>query len=135
MKTPSHGILDLCGPWGYSPSMRRHFGRLLFAAFAVGQLQLIPAALACAREHRQPAVASHCAGAAAEVAGAAVRPAHDAAGTLCALLGPCAVPSPVITAQLADAGFAFAGGRSVPAVQSSRPDSFDTTPPAPPPEA
>lgn len=115
--------------------MRRAFGRLLFAAFAVGQLQLIPAALACVREHRQPAVASHCAEPAAEFAGAAAQPAHDAANPLCALLGPCAVPSPAALARLAAADFASTEERSGAPGQPSRPESFDLTPPAPPPEA
>ena len=115
--------------------MRRVFGRLLFAAFAIGQLQLVPAAIACVREHRQPAVASHCAEPAVDRMTASVAPSRTDAGPLCAVLGPCAMSGPAISARLVSPRIVVAETEAATPAQPSRPASFDLTPPAPPPEA
>jgi len=115
--------------------MRRLFGRLLFAAFMVGQLQLIPAAMACVREHRQPEPAAHCATHQMMADGPAVAPAQGAMGGLCAMLGPCAHPAPIVVPARVVVASADFVRRPVPSLPVQRPDSITLAPLAPPPQA
>jgi hypothetical protein len=135
VKERSAWFLELLGLRGYRQAMRRTFGRLLFAVFAAGQLQLIPAALACAREHRQPTAASHCAAPAAAPGAASLAPVPGIPNPLCPLLGPCASPAPAVAARAASAHVRVVDGAAAVPGRPVRPASFDLTPPAPPPEA
>ena len=111
-----------------------------FALVALaGQLQSLPGALACVREHRRPDQATHCQRASHDAmtsdgAQAAVQGIPDAAQSLCSLLGPCAVPTPAAT----QAGvIALVGGDVRQAAWATPvvPLSIDLTPQPPPPLA
>jgi hypothetical protein len=109
--------------------LTRSFAFVVLAA----QVQAVPAALACAREHDRPA-ASHC-DRSQRTNGPVVAPAQADAGSLCALLGPCALTSPAVspTAVVSD----FVGQYLHLAVQgaTTAPTSFDAAPIPPPPQA
>ena len=104
----------------------------------MGQLQTLPGALACVREHRRADVATHCQqpahGAMPSDGGqVAVQGIPDAAQPLCSLLGPCAAPTPAVAqfaARVVAAGSAVAVTWPVP----SAPLSIDLTPQPPPPQ-
>ncbi|OGT93761.1 MAG: hypothetical protein A2083_03350 [Gemmatimonadetes bacterium GWC2_71_9] len=112
--------------------MRSLMTRLFALAVLVAQLQAVPAARACAREHgRQtasPCDQSH------KTTGPAVAPAQDAGG-LCGVLGPCALTSPVVfpTAVVSDFGGQYL--HLVVQGAASAPASFDAAPIPPPPQA
>jgi len=109
--------------------MTRLFALVVLAA----QVQAVPAVLACAREHGRPA-ASHC-DRTHLTTGPAVAPAQADAGGLCAVLGPCALTSPVVSPTVVVSDF---GGQYLHLVvqgAASAPASFDAAPIPPPPQA
>lgn len=106
--------------------------RVVALAAIVGQLQLLPASIACAAQHRRPA--SHC-GQTMPVSGPAVGAAHDAhASPLCSLGTGCMASSVAVTAA---AGFTAPAAAlfAVPARATLAPPSFASSPAPPPPNA
>ncbi len=111
-----------------------------FALVALaGQLQSLPGALACVREHRRTDVATHCkqpthGAMPSDDAQAAVQGVPDAAQSLCSLLGPCAVPTPAAT-QAGVIAVVVGAIRHVAWATPVVPLSIDLTPQPPPPLA
>ena len=99
-----------------------------------GQLQLLPAAIACAADHARPA-ASHCGGPAQPGDGLALTSGHDTPlSPLCALGIGCAASGVALLAD-ATAGVPIADDVAVPARAALAPPSFDSSPAPPPPQA
>ncbi len=97
-----------------------------------GQLQLLPAAIACAAEHAKP-VSSHCGG--MQQAGPAVSASHDApVAPVCAAGLGCAPFPSALAAAPALSGFA-AEAFAVPVHAVVTPPSFHASPVSPPPQA
>jgi hypothetical protein len=113
--------------------MRSLFARCFALVVLAAQVQAVPAALACAREHGRPA-ASHC-DQGHRTNGPVVAPVQADAGGLCAVLGPCALTSPVVSPTAVVSDF---GGQYLHLVvqgAASAPASFDAAPIPPPPQA
>ena len=113
--------------------------RTVALVLLAGQLQALPAGLACVREHRRPAGPAHCEDSGhgvlpSGVSAASITATPDAAATLCGLLGPCAVPTPAVAQAAVVAGIAGevrGAASTTPAV----PRSIDLSPQPPPPLA
>ncbi len=113
--------------------MRSLFARCFAFVVLAAQLQAVPAALACAREHGRPA-ASHC-DRSQRTSGPVVAPAQADAAGLCGVLGPCTLTSPVVspTAVVSDFGGPYL--HLVMQGATTAPASFDAAPIPPPPQA
>ena len=98
-----------------------------------GQLQVLPAAMACAAEHRKP-VAGHCGDGGARD-GVAVTTNHDApVSPLCVLGVGCRASTAGLMSPAGASGLA-PGVSDVPADAPLPPASLDPSPTPPPPQA
>lgn len=132
MKTSSPGTVELFTPDGYFGGViARALGRTVGVLTLLTQLQGLPGALLCEREHREPV--SHCQGPIA--AGPALTAQAPAPDSPCALFGPClAHPGAAVLAS----GLVLTapdGAAGVPASQGAPPPSADHLPTSPPPQA
>ncbi len=105
--------------------------RLVAIVALLGQLQWLPGALWCEREHRQPA--SHCDELPAS--GAVLAPWAAPTDAPCASSGPCLARGTAVAFEAPGALAMPAESRDVARLVTQPPDSFDPAPTPPPPQA
>jgi hypothetical protein len=106
--------------------------RALALVVLAGQLQFVPATVACTLRHRNPA--AHCTEE-ARPTGRAVQGVPDPVSFSCDAGGPCAVPGPVVVPMERPIAFADLPASSVAPGWADAPPSFDVAPIAPPPQS